>query len=55
MDRARQLLAEAEEAAAGSPFQAQTLAQLAVANAVVAQLALVVAVAEGRGQDGEGL
>jgi hypothetical protein len=50
MHRAQVLLEQAEQAAAGSPYQAQTLAALAVANAVVAQLTLVVAVAEGRDQ-----
>jgi hypothetical protein len=50
MHRAQTLLLQAEEARAGSPYQAQVLASLAVANAVVAQLALVVAVTEGRDQ-----
>jgi hypothetical protein len=47
MRRAVLLLETAEEAAPGSPMVAQTYALLAIGNAVVAQVGLVVAVAEG--------
>jgi hypothetical protein len=48
LQRAEDLLAEAEVSAPGSQFQAQTLASLATANAVVAALALLVAMVDGR-------
>jgi hypothetical protein len=48
LDRAERLLAEAEGAAPGSQFLSQTLSALAMANAMVAALMLVVAVVEGR-------
>jgi hypothetical protein len=52
--RAQTLLLQAEEARAGSPYLAGVLAQLATANAAVAQLTLVAAIAEGRDQDDDG-
>jgi hypothetical protein len=54
MRRARALLAQAEEARAGSPYLAQTLGVLSIANSAMAQLTLVVALAEGRDQDAGG-
>jgi hypothetical protein len=48
MDRAGYLLIEAEEARSGSPLVAQTAAELAIANAMVSALLLIVAMAEGR-------
>jgi hypothetical protein len=50
--RAEVLLEQAESEAPGSQFHAQTLAELAQAHAQVAALALIVAVVDGRLEDG---
>jgi hypothetical protein len=53
LQRAEDLLSEAEVTAPGSPFRASVLAELATASATVAALQLLVAVVDGRIRDGD--